>query len=225
MNHIDAVRADLQRMLTTGVWVPGSEEVIVSPSGRFQLKTANVSVPNELPNWLLTKAEVFRAESVEAIFSFLINDDRGFFSWAEARGSEYLISAEDLFGGQSIFNLTNGTKAGYSPGEDGFIWTDHYASPDGKTLAVIGCFWACPFVIKLLDFTNPMTLPLPEIREIDLLDNDEIILNWIDDTSFRTKGIKRKREWGDNGEGLLVIEEIPMERTIYLDGRIVEQVI
>jgi len=51
--------------------------------------------------------------------------------------------------------------------------------PDGKTLATIGCYWACPFVTKVFDFSNPMVLPLTEIKEIELLGN-EIIVGWLD---------------------------------------------
>jgi hypothetical protein len=48
-------------------------------------------------------------------------------------------------------------------------------------------------VIKVFDFSDPMTLPLKEIEEIELLGNDEIISEWLDNETFKTKGIKRER--------------------------------
>jgi hypothetical protein len=60
------------------------------------------------------------------------------------------------------------------------MWTDFHLSPDGRTLATIGCYWACPYVIKLFDFAEPLKLPLTEIGEIELLSNNEIITQWMD---------------------------------------------
>lgn len=77
----------------------------------------------------------------------------------------------------------------FSENEDGFIWTEFHLSPDGKTLAVIGCFWACPFVIKIYDFKNPLELPLKELKEVDLIGSEKIV-SWIDNYSFKTEGIK-----------------------------------
>lgn len=58
----------------------------------------------------------------------------------------------------------------------------------------MGCYWACPITIKVFDFTNPLALPLEEIKEIRLISNDEIITGWADNETVLTKGIKREYE-------------------------------
>lgn len=35
-----------------------------------------------------------------------------------------------------------------------------------------------------------MVLPLPEVKEIELLDNDEEIIHWIDNETLQMKGFK-----------------------------------
>lgn len=120
--------------------------------------------------------EIYDQKLNKKIFDFFINDSRFFYVWVTANKVDYLICAEDIFGGQTVVDLTNRKMTGYSPNEDGFIWTDFHLSPDGKTLGTIGCYRACPYEIKLFDFSEPFNLPLKEIKEIELLDNDEIIL-------------------------------------------------
>ncbi|OCX54471.1 hypothetical protein BEL04_09540 [Mucilaginibacter sp. PPCGB 2223] len=108
----------------------------------------------------------------------------------------------------------------YSPGEDGFIWTNFHLSPKGKILATLGCYWACPTVIKLFDFSNPLTLPLKEIKEIRLLDNDEIIIGWFDDETLQMKGVKKERvpEYFEDGSMRMnIVNETPMERQIKIN--------
>jgi len=186
MNHIDSMRAELQRVYDVSAFVNDSEEVIFSPTGHFRLETANYFVPKTFGDWELTKITILYHNTNEAVFTFFSNHEKFIYSWAVKDGREYLICAEDIFGGQTIIDLTNRMMAGYSPNEDGFIWTDHYLSPDGAILATIGCYWACPYVIKLYDFSQPLQLPLREVREIQLLDSGETITGWLDNTSIKT---------------------------------------
>jgi hypothetical protein len=132
----------------------------------------------------LTKVEVYDQNSNTKILDFFVNESRFFYGWLAKNNIDYLICAEDIFGGQTVVDLTNQKIVGFSPNEDGFIWTDFHLSPDGNTLATIGCYWACPYVIKLFDFKNPMNLPLTEINEIRLLENNEIITCWLDDNTI-----------------------------------------
>jgi hypothetical protein len=68
-----------------------------------------------------------------------------------------------------------------------------------------------------------MVLPLPVVLEIDLLDNDEIILGWIDARSFQTEGVRREREWDSDGHRRIIVSETPVHRIIHIDGRIDEE--
>jgi hypothetical protein len=40
-------------------------------------------------------------------------------------------------------------------------------SPDGLTLAVEGCYWACPYDLVFYNFSDPTKLPLPELTRIE----------------------------------------------------------
>ena len=111
--------------------------------------------------------------------------------------------------------------SGFTPGEYGFIWTEFFLSPDTSKLATIGCYWGSPYMIKVYDFSSPLTLPLPEIQEIELLDNDEIILGWKDNNTLKTKGIERERirEQGDSGGfRWKIINEQEIEREVPIVG-------
>lgn len=75
-------------------------------------------------------------------------------------GSEYMIFRTDLYG-YSVLHLATLQDIHYFPAEsfpsgETFIWTDVFYNEKNNMLAVSGCFWACPFGIMLLDFTQPM---------------------------------------------------------------------
>jgi hypothetical protein len=64
-------------------------------------------------------------------------------------------------------------------------------------------------------------LPLTELQEIELLDNDEIIVKWLDNTTLQMRGIKREREpeyFEDGGMRLNTISETKIERQIKING-------
>ena len=185
MNHIDKIRLDIKTYFDPSNLIEGSAESSASPSGNYRLETSSFSQTKPNCNWSVTKVEIFENESNEMAFLFFCNDDQFFYSWLYHDDTEYFICAEDIFGGQTIIDLTKRKMVSYSPNEDGFIWTDFHLSPNGKYLATIGCYWACPFVIKLFDFTNPLNLPLKEIKEIPLLQNNEIIISWLDNFTIQ----------------------------------------
>lgn len=114
------------------------------------------------------------------LFEFFSNESKFFYGWLTKKGVTYLICAEDLFGGQTIIDVTNGKMESFSPGEEGFMMTEFYLAPNGNKLAVVGCYWACPYIIKFFDFEKLMKLPLKQLNEIALTDNSEQILGWKD---------------------------------------------
>jgi hypothetical protein len=182
VNYIEKIRAEINKDFDEQTFQRGNVETFVSPSNKFLINTTNFWL-NE-PNWDLTKVEVYEKASDEKLVDFFINESRFFHGWLKKNDIDYLICAEDIFGGQTVVDLTNRRIVGFSPNEDGFIWTDFHLSPDGKILATIGCYWACPYVIKLFDFTDPMSLPLTELKEIQLLQNNEIITCWLDNDTI-----------------------------------------
>jgi hypothetical protein len=183
VNYIEKIRAKFKKDFEEQPFQKGDFEILVSPSNKFRLDITNFWLKD--PNRDLTKVEVYEQTSNEKLFDFFVNESHFFHSWLTKNNIDYLICAEDVFGGQTVIDLTNRKMVGYSPNEYGFIWTDFHLSPNGETLATIGCYWACPYVIKLFDFTDPMTLPLTEVKEIELLQNNEIITSWLDNDTIQ----------------------------------------
>lgn len=215
MTNIEKIRVDIKKAFSENVFQKGEHETIISPSKQFRLETTNYWSKD--PNWDVTQVIIY--DHNEKLFDFFVNDSNFFFGWLTSNNQEYLICAEDIFGGQTIVDLTDRKMSSYSPGMDGFIWTDFHLSPDGKTLATIGCFWACPYVIKLFDFSNPFILPLEEIKEIELLGNDEIISVWLDNETLKMKGIKREQvpEYDSNGGfRMITLSETEVERELII---------
>lgn len=120
-----------------------------------------------------------------------------------ANGEKYLIFRQDLYG-YSVLNLETLEDFHYFPEEafpqekekfsETFIWTDVFYSSKNNLLAVIGCFWACPSSVILLDFTDPMVaqekwldLHLVVDSTYDLYD-DLTFLAWNNDGSLTLQG-------------------------------------
>jgi hypothetical protein len=218
MNNIENERAEIRKYFDAQNLIDDSFERDDSPSGRFRLQTSSYRQTKPDTNWEVTKVEIYDTGSNEMLFNFISND-RFFHAWLATNGIEYLVCAEDLFGGQTVIDLFHGKMASYSPGDDGFIWIEFFLSPDGKTLATFGCFWACPFQIKVYDFCDPMKLPLPEIKEIDL-SGTESFAGWLDDKTFQTEGIETEyvKELDSNGD--LTVREVgqrPIKKIIRID--------
>jgi hypothetical protein len=49
----------------------------------------------------------------------------------------------------------------------GFCWASVHPAPDGLTLAIEGCYWACPYELVFYDFRDPQNVPLLEIARIE----------------------------------------------------------
>lgn len=218
MNHIDKIRDGFKEHFNGQTIEKGDFKSYISPSKNFRADTTNYYKKNA--NELYAFVEIYEQTQNQKILDFFTNEDRFLHGWGIADEIEYLITAEDIYGGQTIVDLTNRKLYGYSPAEDGFIMTNFYLSPNGKTLATIGCYWACPFVVKLFDFTNPKQLPLREIKEIELSDNDENIVGWLDDETLQMEAIKREREteyMEDGSFTIKIISETPIKRQIKIN--------
>lgn len=103
----------------------------------------------------------------EPVFSWRnINDDGEFVSLIQHQnGKEYLIYRQDLYG-YSVCDLKSLEAFQYLPSEsfpgngeafqETFIWTEVNYSRESNMLAVSGCYWACPYSVVVLDFTEPL---------------------------------------------------------------------
>jgi hypothetical protein len=162
----------------------------LSDSEQYELIVG--SYTTEKGCWNYTRGQVFNKETGALIADVKRNYSAFPFAWAEnhPNGHSYLICGED-YQGQTIIELDTGKRKDYLPLDAhngcGFCWAEHFPSPDKTKLAVIGCFWACPYELIIYDFSDPMRLPY---KELQILDAPETF-SWIDNASAK---IEHERE-------------------------------
>ena len=163
---------------------PQSQDVVLSPSGNFQLTIDSYSTGEH--SWAYTRGRVRSTGNSEIIADIKRNYSHFWFAWVHHRnGFEYLLCGED-YQGQSIVNLNKGEtynhfpESGYNGG--GFCWAAAHASPNSTVLAVEGCYWGGINEIVFFDFTDPEDLPYRELLRVGDTMSCE---SWLDDGSFK----------------------------------------
>ena len=215
MNHIETLRAEISEYFDPQNLVEDSLSTDYSPNKEFRIQKSRYRQTTPDLNWHVTKVEIFENVTGEKLFDFLANDTF-FHAWLNIDETLFLVGAEDMFGGQSVIDLTNRRMESYSPGVDGFIWTEFFLSPDGKSLATIGCVWASPYEIRVYDFRDPMTLPLPELKAVTLK-GTETIVGWLNNVSLQTEGVDEEVEEEEGPDGNLTWRALGTRRI----GRII----
>lgn len=164
----------------TPVTVPG--EVHISPSGNFSLEV--LQYQEEGHGWNYSRGVVRKAATGELVADVRRNWAVFWFSWVLRPGGEYLLCGED-YQGYNVIELCTGRNVLTFPPEayegQGFCWGAAYPSPDGRLVAVDGCYWACPDDLVVFDFSDPLRSPLPEVARIDGILNAK---GWISETEF-----------------------------------------
>jgi hypothetical protein len=97
-----------------------------------------------------------------------------------ADGNDYLLCGED-YQGLTLVNLITGEVRHHFPEEGfkghGWCTADIERTEDPTILKAVGCFWACPYNIRLLDFSNPDAFSfergLPDLTEGIFFDEGE----------------------------------------------------
>lgn len=143
----------------------GDPKEHVSPSGRYRLVvTSHTTGPG---TWNYSKGRVYEGDRLlETVcrnygsFPFLFVEDH-------PNGHSYILAGED-YQGQTLIELDTGHRVDDRPSAAsqgfGFCWASYSVSPSKRTLAVSGCFWACPYEVWFVDFSNPMEFPLPVLK-------------------------------------------------------------
>jgi hypothetical protein len=182
-NEIRKVREAIARDLASARLCPEDRHTELSPCGRYELEINGYATSNA-PNYATIAVAVIRGVATgEIIATIMRNDDRCFFAWVTRDGHDYFLLPEDLEG-QTVIDLSSRRVEGYSSQDDRFIWTEFHPSPDRTKLAIVGCYWACPYQITVYDFREPLTLPLPTIARFDLPGNDGKFGAWLSADSF-----------------------------------------
>ena len=140
-------------------------------------------------SWSYTRGRVSHAETGAALADVKRNYSGFPFLWVEDHpsGHDYLLCGED-YQGQTFIELDTARRRDFLPDEAakgfGFCWADYELMPDGVTLKVEGCYWACPYEYKFFDVSDPIEKGWPELglpEEVGGLDtSDRTSLHWED---------------------------------------------
>ncbi len=111
------------------------DEIRLSPSGRF----------------VLAKHAVWDATTGAHLFA--LGGYAAFVTLPDGR--EVVLGAVDDLYGLELRDCVRGAllRRYYRPGEEDFIHREFLLSPDGSRLFAFGCYWACPWGIRMYDFT------------------------------------------------------------------------
>ena len=187
MQYLDELRGKIARYFDPAGKIADEDEQLVSPSQRYRCAVSLYRQAGAEWNWQVARAVISLGATGAEIARITCEDDRFWHCWLERPDGDYLICSEALTG-QTVVDLRSGTVASYAVSDDEFIWTDRQPAPGQRRLAVIGCYWACPYELRVYDCAQPLSLPLPAIQTVALLANNEAFGGWIDDHSLRLVG-------------------------------------
>ena len=143
----------------------GAPQAIWSPSKRWCLAVTDHFT--KAGAWHYTKARIY--DGGGKLLQTVCRNYHSFghlFVEDHPKGA-FLVCGSD-YQGQTVVDLNTGERADFLPETaeqgSGFCWVSYSASPSKQTLAVHGCYWACPYEVWFVDFTDPMSLPLPVLH-------------------------------------------------------------
>lgn len=182
-NEIQRIRSVMEREFDPTFIMCDDHLEVTSPCGKYLLVTDAFGTAADPKSPSIVVAIVREVSTGEVLATIKRNDDRLFFAWVTREGHDYLLFPEDLEG-QSVVDLTDRRIAGFASEDGDFIWTEFHPSHDKTKLAIVGCYWACPYQVTVYDFREPMKLPLPIVVQFDLPGNNARFGQWDSDNSF-----------------------------------------
>lgn len=180
-NLIQDIRADINKYFDEKALLPGTAEIHFSPDKQYFFTSNCYRQTDASRKWTVSKIQIFQAGNEEKIFEFIRNDDSLFHGWLTNEQKTYLFLSEDLEG-KSIFDFAKRAFYSYSFEDDKFIWCEYFPSPDGKRLAVIGCYWACPYEIVVFDTAEPAQFPFKELYRQNAFQEK---IEWLDSVTLK----------------------------------------
>ena len=164
-------REEVEKFFVDKNELKGKRKEELSPSGRFKLDIRYYKT--RAGAWDYSRGIVKRMSDGAEICDIKRNYSTFHHSFVTKADQEWLITGRSYMS-QTIVNLDTGEefepKGTHFDGY-GFCWAQHYLSPDGNTLVVNGCHWACPYEFKFFDFSDPSKgwpeLPLVKREEFE----------------------------------------------------------
>jgi hypothetical protein len=183
MRDIAEHRRFMAACLADAKLLPDEHQSDTSPSRRYQLDI-DVYAASEVADYggEFSVAVIIDRRDGAQIAVIHRDHHRFWHAWITRDNVEYLVCSEDLEG-QTVVDLTNRKIASVTCENDPFIWTDFHLSNDGKMLAVMGCYWACPYMVTVYDFRDPTSLPLPTVVQFTI-PSDGKFGRWVTSKSF-----------------------------------------
>lgn len=179
-NLIQDIRAEILRHFDDKAMLADTEETHFWPDNKYCFTSNYYRQTDGHRNWNVSKIQIFQTATKEKILEFIRNDDSLFHGWLTVDNKCYLLLSEDLEG-KSIFDFTSRKFYSYSFEDDKFIWCEYYPSPDEKRLAIVGCYWACPYEIVVFDTSEPTCYPYKELYRQDTFQEK---IEWIDNKTL-----------------------------------------
>lgn len=166
--------------------IKGESTTHLSPCGKYKLEV--IPYATRPGCWGYTMGVVTTVEG-RGIAEVRRNYSAFPFAWVpnHENGHSYLVCGEN-YQGYTVIELDTRGRRDYLPREAkvgfGFCWATINPSPDGKHLAVEGCYWACPYETRIYDFTDPLHEVLLLKEHDDPSRYDEFV-QWIDNRTYQ----------------------------------------
>jgi|APSaa5957512576_1039674.scaffolds.fasta_scaffold02676_9 hypothetical protein len=129
----------------------------ISPSGRRRLLVTEHCIEG---SWSYSRGQLFTTLEGHRIADIKRNYGSFPYLWMEDHidGHDWLVCGDD-YQGQTFVQTSTGETISKIPDEaydgHGFCWVSMLLLEDGVTLLVDGCYWACPYQLRLYDVSDP----------------------------------------------------------------------
>lgn len=139
---------------------------------------------------IYSRGRVWESSTHRMIADIKRNHDTFWHTWVQKKNKkEYLLCGEDIQGYNVIDIENNKTYVYIDPNALeglGFHWLDALPSPDGEYLVVEGCYFSCPKITAVYDFSKPTRLPLPKVTILDnTFNNWYDVEGWVDNRTLK----------------------------------------
>jgi len=137
------------------------EPAVIAPDITLLKKYCEVSQEEPPTYWAGSDNDIFI--DGKKVYSFRSVDEDGTFCKliTHSNGKRYLIFRRDLYG-YSLLEIETLRDFHYfpachlKPNAETFIWTDVLYNSNSNLMVVDGCYWACPWDLALVDFSDPL---------------------------------------------------------------------
>jgi hypothetical protein len=180
---INTLRSDIQQFFDVRQLIEDETQKKYSKNGLFYFIAQNYRQTDPQRNWVVSKIEIWQNQ--EKLFQYLTSSDDCCLAatWINQAEIDYLFLPE-IMGGQSVYDTQQQKFYSYYDDADPFIVYNVMISPQQDKMAVEGCYWACPQVIRVYDIQKMTDLPYPLLYDSTHLQNP-YMEGWQDNNTLK----------------------------------------